>query len=121
MLSLKRQNKMVGIGEQFEYIMRDESVHLAFGCDLINTLRQEHPGAWTQQFQDEIVALVKQAVVLESKYAHDACPQGMLGINADQFSNYVKHIADRRLVRIGLPEVYNQENLSLDVTVNRLE
>ncbi len=35
MLALKRQNKMVGIGEQFEYIMRDESIHLAFGCDLI--------------------------------------------------------------------------------------
>lgn len=110
MLALKRQNKMVGIGEQFEYIMRDESVHLAFGCDVINTLRAEHPGIWTQAFQDEIVDLIRQAVVHEVKYAHDACPQGMLGINADQFANYVKHIADRRLVRIGLPEIYHQEN-----------
>ncbi len=110
MLALKRQNKMVGIGEQFEYIMRDESLHLAFGCDLINTLRAEHPSIWTPAFKEEISMLVQKAVVLESQYAKDACPQGMLGINAEQFSNYVKYIADRRLVRIGLPEVYLQEN-----------
>jgi len=110
MLALKRQNKMLGIGEQFEYIMRDESLHLAFGCDIINTLKQEHPAIWTQAFQDELVELIKKAVFLEARYAKDACPQGMLGINAEQFVQYVQHIADRRLVRIGLPEVYLQEN-----------
>ncbi|MEI7581008.1 MAG: ribonucleotide-diphosphate reductase subunit beta, partial [bacterium] len=110
MLALKRQNKMLGIGEQFEYIMRDESLHLAFGCDIINTLKQEHPAIWTQAFQDELVELIKKAVYLEARYAKDACPQGMLGINAEQFVQYVQHIADRRLVRIGLSEVYLQEN-----------
>lgn len=101
---------MIGIGEQFEYIMRDESVHLAFGCDLINTIKAENPLIWTQQFQDEIVALIKEAVALETRYAYDACPEGLLGINAHQFSDYVEHIADRRLERIGLPKVYYKEN-----------
>ncbi len=110
MLALKRQQKMVGIGEQFEYIMRDESLHLAFGCDLINTIVQENPEIWTQAFQDQIVDLVKQAVVLESNYAVDACPQGLLGINSKQFCNYVEYIADRRLERVGLPKVYFTEN-----------
>jgi ribonucleoside-diphosphate reductase beta chain len=110
MLALKRQGKMVGIGEQFEYIMRDESVHLAFGCDLINTVKAENPEIWTQDFQDEIVSLVRQSVILEQAYAHDACPEGMLGINAQQFSDYVEYIADRRLERIDLPKVYGKEN-----------
>ncbi len=110
MLALKRQNKMVGIGEQFEYIMRDESLHLAFGANLINTVVQENPGVWTEEFQNEIVALIKEAVVLEKRYAMDACPTGILGINADQFCNYVEHIADRRLERINLPATYHQEN-----------
>ena len=110
MLSLKRQNKMVGIGEQFEYIMRDESIHLAFGCDLINTIKAENPEIWTDKFQEEIVELIKQAVVLEKTYAHDACPQGLLGINAEQFSEYVEYIADRRLERIDLPKVYGRKN-----------
>ncbi len=110
MLALKRQNKMVGIGEQFEYIMRDESIHLAFGCDLINQIKAENPALWTQEFQDELVDLIKKAVALESRYALDACPRGLLGISTQQFVNYVEYVADRRLQRIDLPKVYNKEN-----------
>ncbi|MEM1177388.1 MAG: ribonucleotide-diphosphate reductase subunit beta [Acidobacteriota bacterium] len=110
MLALKRQNKMVGIGEQFEYIMRDESVHLAFGCDLIMTIRAEIPDIWTVEFQEEISTLIDRAVALEQRYAYDACPEGLLGINADQFAQYVEYIADRRLERLGLAKRYRREN-----------
>lgn len=110
MLALKRQNKMVGIGEQFEYIMRDESLHLAFGCDLINTIKEENSEVWTEEFQRRITDLIKQSVELEKKYAHDACPTGALGINSEQFCDYVEHIADRRLERIGLEKVYGKSN-----------
>ncbi len=110
MLALKRQHKMTGVGEQFEYIMRDESIHLAFGCDLINTIKTENPEVWTPQFQQEVIELIKKSVDLEIKYAYDACPNGLLGINPEQFAQYVKYIADRRLERIGLPKFYNIEN-----------
>ena len=110
MLALKRQNKMVGIGEQFEYIMRDESIHLAFGCDLINTIRIEFPEVWTPELTAEIETLIERAVELEKVYAHDACPEGLLGINADQFAQYVEYIADRRLERLGLRKRYNRDN-----------
>ncbi len=110
MLALKRQNKMVGIGEQFEFIMRDESIHLAFGCDLINTIKAENPDIWTEEFKQEIAGLIKKAVSLETAYAYDACPNGIIGINAKQFADYVEHMADRRLNRIGLEKVYNTEN-----------
>jgi len=110
MLALKRQNKMVGIGEQFEYIMRDESIHLAFGCDLINTIKAEFPTVWSMEFQAEIERLIERAVKLEKRYAYDACPEGLLGINADQFAYYVEYIADRRLERLGLGRRYNREN-----------
>ncbi len=110
MLALKRQNKMVGIGEQFEYIMRDESIHLAFGCDLINTIKTEFPDVWTSEFKAEIETLVDQSVAFEQRYAYDACPEGLLGINADQFAQYVEYIADRRLTRLGLPKRYHRDN-----------
>ena len=109
-LALKRQNKMIGIGEQFEYIMRDESLHLAFGCDLINTIKSENPDIWTRGFQDEVIDLIAAAVELEKRYAIDACPQGLLGINAESFCDYVEYIADRRLTRIDLPKRYNTRN-----------
>ena len=109
-LALKRQNKMVGIGQQFEYIMRDESVHLAFGCDIISTIRAENPGVWDAAFEAEIVDLIFQAVELEKKYALDACPDGLLGINAQQFCAYVEYIADRRLERLGIAKMFGTEN-----------
>lgn len=110
MLALKRQQKMEGIGQQFEYIMRDESLHLAYGCDLINTIKLEFPEVWEQSFQDKISDLIAQSVVLEKDYAYDACPQGILGINPEQFCVYVEHMADRRLERLGLQKLYNKEN-----------
>lgn len=110
MLSLKRHKKMVGIGEQFEYIMRDESLHLAFGCDLINTIIKENPSVWTNVFKDEVVDLIKKAVLLEMSYAIEACPNGLLGITTKQFCDYVQHIADRRLERLGLEKIYFKEN-----------
>lgn len=110
MLALKRQNKMVGIGEQFEFIMRDESIHLAFGCDLINTIKKENPQVWTPEFQKRIVDLIAEAVKHEKNYAYDACPKGLLGINAEQFAKYVEYITDRRLERIELPKLFGTEN-----------
>jgi ribonucleoside-diphosphate reductase beta chain len=110
MLALKRQGKMVGIGEQFEYIMRDESLHLAFGCDLINTIKEENPDVWTPQFQEEIMTLIKRSVELEKDYAKDACPEGIVGINSQQFCSYVEYITDRRLERIGLNKLFGTAN-----------
>ncbi|MDH3745679.1 MAG: ribonucleotide-diphosphate reductase subunit beta [Acidobacteriota bacterium] len=110
MLALKRRGKMIGIGEQFEFIMRDESLHLAFGCDLINTIKTENPEIWDQAFRDEILELVSQSVALEKRYAYDACPEGLLGINPDKFALYVDHVADRRLERLGLPKIFGVDN-----------
>ncbi len=110
MLALRRQNHMVGIGEQFEYIMRDESLHLAFGCDLIKTICAENPGVWTPDFGEEILRLVRRAVDLEQRYAHDACPEGVLGINPDKFCHYVEYVADRRLERLDMTKIYHRDN-----------
>jgi ribonucleoside-diphosphate reductase beta chain len=110
MLSFLRQNKMVGVGEQFQYILRDESVHLAFGSDLVNTIVEENPEIWTLPFREEIIENVKRAVILEEAYADDCLPRGVLGLNADVVKQYVKYVADRRLERIHLPTEYGVKN-----------
>lgn len=110
MLSFHRQNKMTGVGEQFQYILRDESIHLNFGIDLINGIKEENPALWTPEFQDHIVGLIKQAVELEIKYAEDCLPRGILGLSAPLFRDYVQHIADRRLERIGIKAQFGSKN-----------
>ena len=109
-LSFNRRNQMAGVGEQFQYIMRDETIHLNFGIDLINTIREENPEAWTAELETDIVALIKEAVRYEVAYAHDCLPTGVLGLTADSFQNYVGYVADRRLERIGLEPQYKTQN-----------
>lgn len=109
-LSFHRQNKMTGIGEQFQYILRDETVHLNFGIDLINGIKEENPNLWTPEFQEHIIDLVKQAVELEVLYAHDCLPRGILGLTAPMFREYVQYIANRRLERIGLKPQWTSKN-----------
>ena len=109
-LSLQRQNKMTGIGEQFQYILRDESTHLNFGIDLINGIKDENPEIWTSEFQTYIISKIKEAVELEYRYAIDCLPRGILGLSAPMFREYVQYIADRRLERIGLKIQYGSKN-----------
>lgn len=109
-LSFLRQNKMTGIGEQFQYILRDETVHLNFGIDLINTIKEENPELWTSAFQNHILDLMKRAVELEFAYAKDCLPKGILGLSAPMFRDYVQYIADRRMERIGLKAQYGSKN-----------
>lgn len=110
MLSLLRHNKMVGVGEQFQFILRDESIHLSFGADLINTIFAENPEIRTPEFLKTITENIKKAVNLEDQYARDSLPRGILGLNADTIREYLEYIADRRLERIGLTKVYGKEN-----------
>lgn len=109
-LSLHRRNLMTGIGEQFQYILRDETIHLNFGIDLINGIKEENPEAWTPEFKQEMVDLIRESVELEIAYAYDCLPEGVLGLRAEMFRDYAQHIADRRLERIGLPAQYGAPN-----------
>ena len=105
-LSMGRRNKMTGTAEQFQYILRDESMHMNFGIDVINQIKIENPDLWSDGFQQEIIRLITEAVDIEIQYAHDTMPRGILGLNANMFEEYLKFIANRRCSQIGLPEQY---------------
>src|SRR3990167_2338692 len=110
MFGFQRQNKMVGSAEQIQYIMRDESMHLNFGIMLVNTIKEEQPEIWTSAFQQHLIDLIKQGTELEIKFAQEVFPKGIFGMNAYNFRQYIQHIADRRLERIGLPAQYGSTN-----------
>ncbi len=105
-LSMGRRNKMIGTAEQFQYILRDESMHLNFGIDVINQIKIENPGLWDDQMKATATQMILQGIQLEIEYAHDTMPNGVLGMNADVMEDYLKFIGNRRLTQIGLPEQY---------------
>ncbi len=110
MLSFHRRNQMTGVGEQIQYILRDETTHLNFGIDLINGIKEENPGLWGHALQQRLIERINTAVEYEIAYAEDCMPRGLAGFNAGQFRDYVGFIADRRLERIGLPAQYRTRN-----------
>ncbi|MBA1259869.1 MAG: ribonucleotide-diphosphate reductase subunit beta [Pseudomonas oryzihabitans] len=105
-LSMGRRNKMTGTAEQFQYILRDESMHLNFGIDMINQIKIENPQLWDAQMKDEATQMILQGTQLEIEYARDTMPRGVLGMNAAMMEDYLKFIANRRLTQIGLKEEY---------------
>jgi ribonucleoside-diphosphate reductase beta chain len=109
-LALGRQNKMTGAAEQYQYILRDESMHCNFGIDLINQIKLENPQLWTMAFREEIRALFRRAVELEYAYAEDTMPRGVLGLNAPMFKGYLRYIANRRAQQIGIEPLFGAED-----------
>ena len=105
-LALGRQNKMTGAAEQYQYILRDESMHLNFGVDLINQIKMENPHLWTPAFREEVRGLIQKGVELEYRYAEDTMPRGILGLNAGMFKEYLRFIANRRCQQIGVDILY---------------
>ena len=105
-LSMGRRNKMTGTSEQFQYILRDESMHLNFGIDMINQIKLENPQLWTDKMKEEATQMILQAAQLEIEYARNTMPRGVLGMNAAMMEEYLQFIANRRLVQIGLPEQF---------------
>jgi ribonucleoside-diphosphate reductase beta chain len=105
-LSLGRRNKMVGIAEQYQYILRDESIHLNFGIDVINQIKIENPELWSGAFQEEVRAMLKEAAELEAAYGRDTMPRGFLGLNAALCDQYMHFIANRRCSQLGLGPVF---------------
>jgi ribonucleoside-diphosphate reductase beta chain len=105
-LSMGNRNKMTGTAEQFQYILRDESMHVNFGIDMINQIKLENPQLWDETMQTESRNMILQGTQLEIEYAHDTMPGGILGMNAESMSDYLKFIANRRLTQIGLEEEF---------------
>lgn len=104
--SMGRRNKLVGTSEQLQYILRDESMHMNFGIDVINQIKIENPHLWTTEFKQEITTMIRKGVELEHQYAIDTMPRGILGLNSEMFKEYLHFIANRRCAQIGLAEQY---------------
>ena len=102
-LSLYRQNKFPGIGQMFRYTLRDESNHIELLRNLLVELIRENPDVWTDEFQQELVNLMREAVQLEKEFINDCLPVNAVGLSSEEFAEYIDYIADRRLENVGLP------------------
>ncbi len=109
-LSFRQRNLLKNFGSMINWVIRDESLHLKFGIQLVHTILEENQELLTEEFANEIRALIIEGVDLETAYNKDLFPNGILGLNADYVNQYVQYVADRRLEELGLPKHYGATN-----------
>ena len=109
-LSFRQRNQLRNFGSMINWVIRDESLHLKFGMNLIQNILEENAELLTKEFADEIKNIVVEGVNLEVDYNRDLFPRGILGLNADYVNQYVQYVADRRLNELGLEKHYNATN-----------
>jgi ribonucleoside-diphosphate reductase beta chain len=109
-LSFRQRNLLRNFGSLVDWIVRDESLHLKFGINLILTVLDENPDLQTAEFAAEIKKMITDAVEMEEQYNRDLLPNGILGLNANYINQYVKYLADRRLEELGFEAEYNVSN-----------
>lgn len=110
MLSFRQRNQLRNFGSMINWVLRDESLHLKFGINLVHNVLEENPELLTEEFAAEIRNIIIEGVDLETQYNKDLFPNGILGLNADYVNQYVQYVADRRLTELGLPKYYNVTN-----------
>jgi ribonucleoside-diphosphate reductase beta chain len=109
-LSFRQRNLLRNFGSLMDWIIRDESLHLQFGINLILTVLEENEDLQDPEFAEEIRQMILGAVEMEEAYNRDLLPTGILGLNADYVNQYVKYLADRRLEELGFDAHYNVSN-----------
>ena len=107
---LALSDKIPGIAEQIQYTLRDESIHIKFGTNLLNKLREQYTDIMDESFEQELTDVLKQAVELEIQYAKDVLPRGILGLNSSMFVEYMQFIANRRLENLNMTFRYDSDN-----------
>ncbi len=109
-LSFRQRNQLRNFGSMINWVLRDESLHLQFGINLVHNILEENQELLTEEFATEIRNIVIEGVNLETAYNKDLFPNGILGLNADYVNQYVQFVADRRLEELGMPKHYNVSN-----------
>jgi len=105
-MALCRQNKLPGLYDQIKFTLKDEDLHVKFGIQVVNQIKEEYPKIWTRDFQEEILEILKTGLELEIAYSKEVVPNGILGLSSDMMVEYSMFLANIRLTAIGLPELY---------------
>lgn len=109
-MSFRQRNQLRNFASMINWVLRDESLHLKFGINLITEILSENAHVVTPEFADEIRAIIIEGVELEAAYNLDLFPRGILGLNAEYVNQYVQYVADRRLEELGFEKHYNATN-----------
>ncbi|MFI0900091.1 ribonucleotide-diphosphate reductase subunit beta [Streptomyces sp. NPDC020983] len=99
-----------GLATGTNWVFRDETMHMSFAFDVVDTVRKEDPSLFDERMQAEVTEMLREAVEAELQFARDLCGDGLPGMNTDSMREYLECVADQRLARLGFPPLYGSRN-----------
>ncbi|MGY1453266.1 ribonucleotide-diphosphate reductase subunit beta [Streptomyces sp. SS8] len=99
-----------GLATGTNWVFRDESMHMSFAFDVVDTVRQEEPELFDEELRRQVEEMLEEAVEAELRFARDLCGEGLPGMNTESMREYLRCVADQRLVRLGFPARYGASN-----------
>jgi ribonucleoside-diphosphate reductase beta chain len=99
-----------GLATGTNWVFRDETCHMNFAFEVVDTVRREEPDLFDDELGTQITAMIEEAVTAELQFGQDLCGDGLPGMNTDSMRQYLECVADDRLRRLGLDPVYGSSN-----------
>ncbi len=107
---LRSKGLLNGLASGTNWVFRDESAHMSFAFDVIDTVRAEEPELFDTTFAEQVTAMLAEAVEAETAFAEDILAEGVPGLSVADTRRYLEYVADQRLVRLGLPKRFGASN-----------
>jgi ribonucleoside-diphosphate reductase beta chain len=107
---LRSRGLLNGLASGTNWVFRDESMHMAFAFDVVDTVRAEEPELFDSALVTQVREMLREAVECEVAFAEDLLEQGVSGMSLADMREYLQHVADRRLVQLGIEPLYGSKN-----------
>ncbi|WP_226872960.1 ribonucleotide-diphosphate reductase subunit beta [Microbispora sitophila] len=107
---LRSRGLLNGLASGTNWVFRDESMHMAFAFDVVETVRQEEPGLFDEEMANQVREMLAEAVECEVQFAEDLLGGGVPGMSIADMRAYLEHVADRRLAQLDIPPLYGAKN-----------
>ncbi len=107
---LRSRGLLNGLASGTNWVFRDESMHMAFAFDVVDTVREEEPDLFDDELAGEVEQMMRDAVEAEAQFAEDLLGVGVAGLSTADMRSYLEHVADRRMQRLGLAPIYGSDN-----------
>ena len=107
---LRSRGVLHGLASGTNWVFRDESMHMAFAFDVVETVRAEEPDLFDAEMEQQVRDMLAEAVECEVQFAVDLLEQGVSGMSPADMREYLQHVADRRLEVLRMKPMYGSRN-----------
>ncbi|MFB9183551.1 ribonucleotide-diphosphate reductase subunit beta [Dactylosporangium sucinum] len=107
---LRSRGLLHGLASGTNWVFRDESMHMAFAFDVVDTVRAEEPDLFDDAMEQQVRDMLAEAVDCEVQFAADLLEQGISGLSPADMREYLQHVADRRLALLDMAPLYGSRN-----------